>query len=212
MLKRLVLKIVALAALASTAYTLYLVDQFVQGTLPSYGLRFSYNWANPYWTLLRITWVLLAICAVAITINTIFILRPGSKKRERDITISPTQKRMTNVPIKTQTRERVPTTSYASSPHPPAKPPTSPAPIIAPESTYSSSEATQLFKCTHCGKTFTQPLRMLDFQVDPPRIVNVCPFCSETINSAPKIKDSEQTEKWPLFKKNNSNGQKPLTH
>jgi hypothetical protein len=53
---------------------------------------------------------------------------------------------------------------------------------------------------------------MLDFQVDPPRIVNVCPFCSETINSAPKIKDSEQTEKWPLFKKNNSNGQKPLTH
>lgn len=210
MFKRLVLKIVALAALASTAYTLSLVDQFVQGTLPSYGLRFSYNWANPYWTLLRITWTLLAICAVATTVNTILIVRSGSREKHRSVKIAPTQKVVKSIPVTTQTKERTPPISIAPG-LPPPKPTPKPTPTTAPAPSYASPEVPTLFKCAHCGKTFTQPLRMLDFQVDPPRIVNVCPFCNETMPSAHKIKESEQIENRPFFKKNNNHVQKPLT-
>jgi hypothetical protein len=207
----LVLKIVALTALVSTAYTLTLLDQLVNDTLYSYGLQFSYTWANSYWTLLRVAWALLAISAVAITINTILIIRPRSKEKDRSVRILPTQKMVTNIPPTAQTRERVPVTSHAPSPQLSAKPPTKPTPIVAPESPYSSPEATSLFRCTHCGKTFTQPLRMLNFQVDPPRIVNVCPFCNETMPTGTTVKESEQAENRTLFRKNNGHIQKPLT-
>ena len=210
-IKRLVLKIVALTALISTAYTLILVDQLVNDMLYSYGLQFSYTWANPYWTLLRVAWALLAISAVAITINTILIIRPRSKAKDPGIRIPPTQKMVTNIPPTAQTKERIPATSHAPSPQLSAKPPTKPTPTTAPESRYSSPEATPLFRCNHCGKNFTQPLRMLNFQVDPPRIVNVCPFCNETMPTGSTVKESQQDENRTLFRKNNGHTQKPLT-
>lgn len=222
MTKRLLPTIIAVAALASTAYTLTLIDQVIQGTLYSYGLQFNYNWANPYWTLLRVTWALLAIGAAVTTVNTIIIIRSGSKEKRQRVKIAPDQEVVESISLTTQTRERtesvslapgLPSSQKASSQKFTPKPAPKPAPTIAPATapSYTSPEATPLFKCTHCGKTFAQPLRMLDFQVEPPRMVNVCPFCSETIPSAPRTQDSEQTKKSSFFRKNNGQGQKPLT-
>jgi len=211
-IKRLLPAVIAVAALASAAYTLTLLDQIVHGTLYSYKLEFSYGWANPYWTLLRVTLALLAISAVATTFNTILIVRPSFKEKQRNVKIAPTQKMIKNIPVTTQIRERTPTVSYAPSPQPSPKPTPKPTPIMAPAPSYGSSDVPGLFKCTHCGKMFTQPLRMLDFQVDPPRIVNVCPFCNETMPSAPTVKESKQIQNKSLFKKNNNTVQKPLAH
>lgn len=224
-IKRLLPAVIAVAALASTAYTLTLLDQVVHGTLYSYGLQFNYGWANPYWTLLRVTLALLAISAAATVFNTILILRLGVEKKQPSIKIAPTQKIMKSVPVTTQVKERAPIASYGSSPQPSPKPtieptpertpePTSePTPIMAPVTSYKAPDLQGLFKCVHCGKMFTQPLRMLDFQGDPPRIVNVCPFCNETMPSESSIKESEHAEnKKPFFKKNNNHVQKPLAH
>lgn len=210
MIKPLLLKIVALTALASTAYTLTLLDQIVQGTLYSYGLQFSYNWANPYWTLLRVTWALLAVCATAVTVNTILIIRSGSTQKRLDVKTEPSQKTMKNTPSTTHIRERISATPTASLPQPSLRQtPRTPTPIIVP-TPRESLEIPGLFRCTHCGRTFTQPLRMLDFQRDPPKIVNVCPFCNETMPSDLGVKETEQTTNKPSFKKSNDI-QKPLT-
>jgi len=209
--KRLLPAVIAVAALASTVYTLTLLDQVVHGTLYSYGLQFSYNWANPYWTLLRVTMALLAISAVATIFNTILIVRLGFKEKQRSVKIPPTQKVMKNTSVTTLAREKTPTASHAPSPQASAKPTTKPTHAMTPTTSYNSPHAPESFKCAHCNKMFTQPLRMLDFQSDPPRIVNVCPFCNKTMSSAPTNKESEQTEnKKSLFKNNNNNVQKPL--
>jgi hypothetical protein len=210
-IKRLLPTVAAVAALASTAYTLTLLDQVVNGTLYSYGLQFSYDWANPYWTLLRITLALLAVCAVATMINAIPILRPSSKEKPRSAKTAPAQKITKSTAKPMRINERTATIPIALSPQPPPKPTPKPAPVTSPTPTYADPDAPTLFRCTHCNRTFTQPLRMLNFQVDPPRIVNVCPFCNETMPSDLTVKESEQVENRSFFRKNNNHVQKPFT-
>jgi hypothetical protein len=205
--------IIAVATLVSAAYMLTLVDEFINSTLYSYGLVFSYEWANPYWTLFKVTWALLAICAAAITINAILIVRsPSSQQKQQNVEIATTREAMENIRPTSQTRERTRLNSIApglqSSQKTTPKPATTLAPAPAPS---HENSKTELFRCTHCNKTFTQPLRMLDFHVDPPRIVNVCPFCSETLSSAPETKESEQTENHSLFRKNHNHMHDLLT-
>jgi len=209
--KRLLPTIIAVAALVSAAYTLTLVDELINSTLYSYGLVFSYDWANPYWTLLRVTWILLATCATAITTNTVLIVRSGSKKKTQSSETTPIRRTVGDTRPILQTKEKTRPTSIAPGLPPSPKPAPKQAPTTAPAPSYTSPDAPALFKCSHCGKTFTQPLRMLNFQVDPPRIVNVCPFCNETMPANPTAKETEQDENRSLFRKNNGHTQRPLT-
>jgi len=209
--KRLLPTIIAVAALVSAAYTLTLVDEFINSTLYSYELVFSYDWANPYWTLMRVTWILLATCAIAITINTVLIVRSGSKKKTQSMETPPIRRAVGDTRPILQTKEKTRPTSITlglpSSPKPAPKQ----APTIAPAPSYTSSDVPAMFRCSHCGKAFTQPLRMLNFQVDPPRIVNVCPFCNETMLSGSTDKESEQDENRSTLRKDNGHVQRPLT-
>ena len=43
--------------------------------------------------------------------------------------------------------------------------------------------------CSNCKKRFNKALVMLDFNQKPPKLVNVCPYCSTVLNS-PEEKDS----------------------
>jgi hypothetical protein len=209
--KRLLPTIIAIAALVSAAYTLTLVDEFINSTLYSYGLVFSYEWANPYWTLLRVTWILLATCAVAITINTVLIVRSGSKHKTQSMETTPIRRAVGDTRPMLQTKEKPRPTSIAPGLPPSPKPAPKQAPTTAPAPSYTSSDVPAMFRCAHCGKAFTQPLRMLNFQVDPPRIVNVCPFCNETMPSGSTGKESEQNENRSFLGKDNGHVQKPLT-
>jgi len=80
----------------------------------------------------------------------------------------------------------------------------------APEAPTESQRVGSLVKCTHCQKVFAQPLRMLDFHSERPRIVNICPFCNEVI---PPVLRQEETEKAKKFsfkvKKNNQTKEAP---
>jgi len=44
------------------------IDQLVNGTLYSYGLVFSNNWAQPYWLLMRVSLVLIAVAILLISV------------------------------------------------------------------------------------------------------------------------------------------------
>ena len=68
----------AVVVMAATSLVLMIclsqIDNIVHGTLYSYGLQFSYDWANPYWRLTQIGFTvgwLNIIIAFAVQLNNI---------------------------------------------------------------------------------------------------------------------------------------------
>jgi hypothetical protein len=65
----LITSIIVLIAAISVAYLLTIIDSVVHNQLYQFGLKFSYEWANPYWTVLRISLALLGVIAVISSLN-----------------------------------------------------------------------------------------------------------------------------------------------
>jgi len=182
--------LIILATTVSVAYSLNLFDNIVNSTLYNYGLQFSYDWASPYWTILRTIQALLGLTAVFTVTNMIYVYRkyihvkpetpkPKMPKPEMKITVSekPAEKLIERptVPMPAPT----PATTLAPAPATETQPPS----------------ASGLVKCAHCGKVFAQPLRMLDFHDDRPRMINICPFCNEVIQPVFHQDESERAKK-----------------
>jgi len=64
-----------LTEVVSVFYSLTLLDNIVHGSLYHYGLQFSYDWANPYWTTFRIAQALLGLTVVSTSVSTIYIFK-----------------------------------------------------------------------------------------------------------------------------------------
>lgn len=220
-IKRVLLAVVVVVATVTAAYTLNLLDQIVHGTLYSYGLQFSYDWANPYWTLLRIIQILLTIAIVGAVVDIVFSFRAFLVERMPKVREVSTVRAVKKAPAPVYGADRSSSASLATPSLPSTRtaspPPPMPAPLLVPQpaTTHEVSVApapsrvdpcaAELFMCAHCRKTFTQPLRMLDFQGDRPRIVNICPFCNETMSSVQRVGDTEQKEDGKsVFRKSNN--------
>jgi len=171
MKKLLFFTFLVLVATASAVYTLTLFDNIVHGTLYNYGLQFSYDWANPYWTLLRIVQVLMGLAAVFNVMSTVYVYRKFIRTKPQV--------------IQTRSEKKV-ISSHVLEPEPPTE----------------TQRVGGLVKCDHCKRVFAQPLRMLDFHSDRPRIINICPFCNEVI---PPILRHEEADRG---KKNAQKGRK----
>lgn len=213
---------IILVAVATAFYVLNLLDLFVHGQLYNYGLLFDLAWANPYWDLLRIIQMLLGIVATVASVNVIFTVRKYVSMKKQTVKIAPSQRPTIHAPAPirpipppartapalTHTVEKV-----TAAPVTPAATSVTPS-VSAPARPYSSppfsSEISGLIKCGHCGKAFTQPLRMLDFQGDRPRIVSICPFCNEIITTAPRQEENEKDSRFPFRKKNNNHSPRAL--
>jgi hypothetical protein len=44
------------------------IDKLINGTLYNYGLDFSYDWAQPYWLMFRVTLVLIVVAVILISV------------------------------------------------------------------------------------------------------------------------------------------------
>ena len=218
-IRSMVLSIIVLVAIGSTAYFLNQLDQIVHGQLYNYHLEFSLEWANPYWNILRIIQTLLGVAGAATGISLVFSIKKEilSKKSTEKVTLTQRpQKGIPQVPAVHRAVDRQtvspPSQRTAGLSAPITKPaisPSQPAPITpvaptgpTPTPQQFSSEIPGPIRCPHCGRAFTQPLRMLDFQGDRPRIINICPFCNEIIQTRPKH-ESEEDEQLLLRRKNN---------
>ncbi len=185
--------VLTLTAIVSVYYSLMLLDNIVQVSLYNYGVEFSYDWANPYWVTLRIVQGLLGLIAIVTVVYAIYSYRtqpradtnmqkipriePELKTSRTEIdariTRSELDRRKQKVdakktgvamPLRERSNEYAPTIEQQLSDIPPG-----------------------MVSCRHCGKIFTQPLRMLDFHEDRPRMVSICPFCNEVIQTTPRI-------------------------
>lgn len=216
----LIFAIIVIAATASAAYILNLLDRIVHGQLYNYGLQFSLEWANPYWNLLRILQALLVVIATATTVNAVLSVRKYRSDREPEVKIAPSprpalQAQAPSRPVspanRTSLQSRHPADESYDKPvtrsaEPLLVAPTpGPAPVSTPTPAPYTSDSAGTTRCSHCGKAFTQPLRMLDFQGDRPRIVNICPFCNEIITATSNQNETERDKKFSFRRKNGNN-------
>lgn len=174
--------VLIITATLSAAYNLNLLDQIVHGELYSYGLQFNLVWANHYWATLRIIQILLGLVAV-------FTMVSGALIYIKYIRV-PSAKGL----AQTEKAEAIQSTSIASrepEPEPKAEPEQDPA--LSPS---------RLISCVHCGRTLIQPLRMLDFHGDRPRVVRICPFCNEVIPPVLRHADKEHRKKIFSWRRN----------
>jgi hypothetical protein len=184
--------VLTLTAIVAVYYSLTLLDSIVHVSLYSYGLRFSSEWANPYWMTLRVVQALLGMIAVLTVVNTIYLYKtqasaelkipkmpkieaePRISRVEVEPKVSRNDVELRRPKIEVKKPEIRMTVSEKS---------TVCAPTIEPQ---QSAVPPGMVRCGHCGKVFAQPLRMLDFHEDRPRMVSICPFCNEVIQTAPR--------------------------
>jgi len=172
-----VFTILTLTAVVSVFYSLTVLDNIVHGSLYYYGLQFSYDWANPYWTTFRIVQALLGLTVVSTLVSTIYVFKKYGNAELRMSNIG-IEAKILNIDVK-KPESKKPEIKLT----------------LNEKSTMSSPSFEQqgtgippgMVKCGHCGKIFAQPLRMLDFHEDRPRMVNICPFCNEMIKTAPSL-------------------------
>jgi hypothetical protein len=176
-----VFTVMILTVIVSVFYSLTLLDNIVNGSLYHYGLQFSYNWANPYWMTLRTVLALLGVTVGLTLVNTIYVFKKyghaelrmpklGIQSGTSKVEIQP---RMPKIEVKKPERKLT----------------VSEKPTVSPQTVEQqlSGVPPGMVKCGHCGKIFAQPLRMLDFHEDRPRMVNICPFCNDIIEAAPRL-------------------------
>jgi hypothetical protein len=79
---RVALVVLGDAMLVAAIVLLLEIDKLVNGTLYSYGLVFSDNWAQPYWLMFRLTLVL--IVAAVILISVVELPYPAFEERTEE--------------------------------------------------------------------------------------------------------------------------------
>jgi uncharacterized Zn-finger protein len=142
------------------------IDSIVHGDLYNYGLQMSTEWANPYWTYLRLNYVLLGV-PIALSV---FAIAIGAIGKNAEVAKSV---------VKLQ-------------PQPQRKPQqvVCPPPQHVENSRNSNDNATpkedgtMVISCPTCKKVFSRPLVMLNFESGKAKLVNVCPYCNRLLGSA----------------------------
>jgi hypothetical protein len=202
-MKKLLLLIVPVSVSAVLAiYGLFWLDNIVHGTLYNYGLQFSYEWANPYWSVLRTVQALIGLTAVFSAVSYVYMYRTYTlvKRRKHEETRAKTE-----VEVETKREKKI--VSLPPSPTPTFTPIPStrelePEPVSVRD---KAEKADGLIRCNHCNRVFSQPLRMLDFHAERPRIISICPFCNEVVQPATRKAEAETGKKpfWKVKRNNN---------
>ena len=170
-----VFTVLTLTTVVSVFYSLTLLDNIVHGSLYHYGLQFDYAWANPYWMTMRIAQVLLGLTTALTTISSFYVYKKYGhlELRMPKIGIGPKASRIEVEPRMPKIEAKKPEIKVTVNEKSTVCPPTIEQQL--------SGVPPGMVKCGHCGKIFGQPLRMLEFHEDRPRMINICPFCNELI-------------------------------
>lgn len=198
-MKRLLLLLVPVSVATVLAfYSLFVLDNIVHGTLYDYGLHFSYEWANPYWTMLRTVQALIGLTTVFSVVSYLYMYRTYTHAKP-----------VSHEELETEDRVKKETEREKKAVFRPITPTPSP-PTREPDATQTNIRSVDenvngLVKCNHCNRVFSQPLRMLDFHAERPRVVSICPFCNEVIQPVIRERESETVKKPFLWRNKKSN-------
>jgi uncharacterized Zn-finger protein len=155
MLRGWLVRIILFVWLVSSAFIAYFlrrVDWIVHTQLYSFGLKFSLDWAQNYWSFFSAIYVFLAVPVVLSAIYLGLDILSLVKSRKAHVEGKPAQA---------------------------AKPVRAAEPV---ETTKPVETNHMLISCPHCKRVFSRPLVMLDFAGGKTRLVNVCPYCNHTLD------------------------------
>lgn len=200
-----ILLIVIIAFSGIIMFMISQLDSIVHGQLYGYGLKFSLDWANPYWNFTRIMYIGLgATMLLSALILLLGFIKPKTKLSETILKqeqpspkIQPTVQIQAQSSVETQPQHKqnpqppTPQTASQIQPKPQPKPQiqTQPKPQPATTTVQEQPKTGKAPKennkasnsCPNCKKTFTQPLVMLDFEGGKSKLVNVCPYCNQVL-------------------------------
>jgi hypothetical protein len=210
-MKRLFLLLLLVPVVVSAGlavYFLFSLDSIVHGTLYSYGLRFDYNWAVPYWNALRMVQVLIGSSTALSVFSFLVVYKMQVQvKPKRPKVIETGVKAEAPVKVEPKAEPKVEQTFERKMVPPPLVRETNPEPPAPQLGTVSVEEKVSgLFRCNHCNRVFAQPLRMLDFHENQPRIISICPFCNEVIQTTVRKDEVDSERRFALLKRRNNNG------
>ena len=142
------------------------IDRIVHQDLYNYGLRFSYDWANTYWTVFRSALAFIciptALSAVQLTADLMAWLKAKRRNINAEVRQSVTIEKAKNRKVNGARKSR---NSWNRKRRQEMK----------------GSENRMLMECSKCGKTFTKPLVMLDFTGEKGKLINLCPYCDSRL-------------------------------
>jgi DNA-directed RNA polymerase subunit RPC12/RpoP len=140
------------------------IDVIVNTQLYDFGLQLSADWLLPYWTYIRLSYALLGLSIIL----SLLALAVGYFRKNALTAVNPIAKNLAKDPTK---------------PH-----------IIAGrqlqrkeenQTSVKSEYNTENF-CSSCGKNFSRPLVLLDFEDKKNQLVNVCPYCNHKLDNKSK--------------------------
>jgi uncharacterized Zn-finger protein len=145
------------------------IDTIVNVDLYKHGLQFSHDWANPYWTYLRLNFIVLGVPAALSLFAVAVGFIPKSKIAAENV--AEPQPKLQPVAIQEQKCGENSCNNTALS--------------------GASKPSVADVSCTNCGKTFGRPVVMLDFSGGRSRLLDVCPYCNHVLGSTESGKPSE---------------------
>jgi uncharacterized Zn-finger protein len=147
------------------------IDSIVHGDLYNYGLQMSTEWANPYWTYLRLNYVLLGV-PIALSV---FAIAIGAIGKNAEVAKSVAKPQLQRKPQQVVCQAPQHGENSRSSN----------------DNAIPKEDGNMVISCPNCKKVFSRPLVMLNFESGKAKLVNVCPYCNHLLGSA----ENEETAK-----------------
>ena len=147
------------------------LDVIVNGTLYGFGLQFSNEWGEPYWMYLRLSYAFLGVSSglgfLALMIG--FYRSKSSAPETSTIALKKSIKNKSKIDVlKPQKIEEAPKRKNEN-----------------------HGLNNMIISCPNCKKVFGRPLVMLNFEGGKTKLVNVCPYCN---NSLDQTDDGEKLD------------------
>ena len=160
------------------------VDLIVHGTLYSYGLQFSYDWANPYWTYIRVVDALLivsvSLSAFALALDVVRS-RKLSAVSVAEVSVKAPEVHVEDLEAKEDAKLFTETDEVLKGR---VEEMVKPGKMPVEEPKAKDGNNILAISCPGCKKVFSRPLVMLDFSGGLTKLVNVCPYCSHIFGGA----------------------------
>ncbi len=166
-------RVIIAAWILSAVIVIFLLtnlDVIVNGTLYDFGLQFSNEWGQPYWMYLRLSYAFLGVSSgLGLTALAIGFFRSKNAVPETaTVALEKSNKnKVTDNAIKIKPTEQ------------------------KPKRKLSTEENNMIISCPNCKKVFGRPLVMLNFEGGKTKLVNVCPYCN---NSLDQTNNEENTD------------------
>ncbi|MHA2324118.1 MAG: hypothetical protein ACXACB_01870 [Promethearchaeota archaeon] len=158
-------RIILISWIITAALAFFMIvnlDLMIHGTLYDFGLQFSNQWADPYWTQLYLSFAFLGASSVL----SFFALLIGFF-RSKQVVVEPV-----NIPEKHVKQKIVDKRKIGE------KKPKVSSRVVR------SDKGNMIISCPNCKKVFKRPMVMLNFEGGKTRLVNVCPYCNHGLGEA----------------------------